>query len=202
MAIIGCSYLKYAIYAANNGAVSYSDGGIAAKLTSVDVSLDTASDNDFYADNAVDETDNVFAGGTLTVNTNDLTDAVAKVLLGLQELALTGEAAITGITDAGVKEIIFDNRQATPYMGVGMVIKHKRAGVDAWTGIVLSKVQFAVPNDAAETQGKQISWQTPTLTAKILRDDTANQRWKAQATFTTEAQAIIYLNNRLNISAA
>ena len=201
MAIIGCSYLKYALYANSQGSISYSGGGTAAKLTSVDISLDTPSDNDFYADNAIDETDNVFAGGTLTVNTNDLTDAVAKILLGLQELALTGDDAITGNTDTGVKEIIFDNRQATPFLGIGMIIKHKRSGVDAWTGVVLSKVQFNVPNDAAETQGKTISWQTPTLTGKILRDDSVNQRWKAQATWTTEAQAIAYVNARLSIAA-
>lgn len=197
MAIIGCSYLQYAKYANSQGTISYSDGGTAAKLVSVDVSLDTATDNDFYADNAVDETDRVFAGGTLTVKTNDLTDAVAKVLLGLQEAAV---GTITGITDAGVKEIFFDNRQVVPYLGIGMVIKHQRAGVAAWTGIILNKVMFNVPNDAAETQGKTISWQTPELSGSIMRDDSANQTWKQQATFSTEAQAVVYVNNRLSIS--
>lgn len=197
MAIIGCSYLKYAKYAASGNTVSYSDGGTAAKLVSVQVALDSASDNDFYADNAIDETDNVFAGGTLTVKTNDLTDAVSKVILGLQSQALS---SVTGITDEA-EEILFDNRQLTPYLGIGLVIKHRRGGVDAWTGIVLNKVLFNVPADAAETQGKQISWQTPELTAKIMRDDSAYQGWKKQATFTTEAQAIVYLNNRLSIAS-
>ena len=197
MAIVGCSYLKYAKYAASQGTVSYSNGGTAAKLTQVDISLDTASDNDFYADNAIDESDTQFAGGTLTVNTNDLTDAVSKDLLGLQEAAIS---SITGVTDTGVKEILFDNRQVTPYLGVGMVIKHIRAGVAAWTGVILNKVLFNVPNDSAETQGKTISWQTPTLTGKIFRDDSANQQWKAMATFTTEAQAIAYINARLSIT--
>lgn len=199
MAIIGCSYLKYAKYNFDR-TVSYSDGGTAAKLTSVNLALDTATDNDFYADNAIDETDNVFAGGTLTVKTNDLTDAISKVLLGLAELALSSSDAISGNTDTGVKELIYDNTQLIPYLGIGMVIKHKRNGVDAWTGIVLSKVQFSVPADAAETQGKQISWQTPELTGKIFRDDSETQCWKRQATWTTEAQAINYINARLNIS--
>lgn len=199
MAIIGCSYLKYAKYNFN-GTVNYSDGGTAAKLTSVNLALDTSTDNDFYADNAVDETDNVFAGGTLTVKTNDLTDDVSKVLLGLAELALSSSDAIEGNTDTGVKELIYDNTQLIPYLGIGMVIKHKRAGVDAWTGIVLTKVQFSVPADAAETQGKTINWQTPELTGKVFRDDSATRCWKKQATWTTEAQAINYINTRLNIS--
>lgn len=200
MAIIGCSYLKYAKYAFSQGAVVYSDGGTAAKLVNLNLSLDAATDNDFYADNAIDETDNVFAGGTITLRTNDLTDDVSKVLLGLAELALSDGEAITGNTDSGVKEIIYDNTQLVPYLGIGMVIKHKRNGVDAWTGIVLQKVQFAVPPDAAETQGKTISWQTPELTGKIFRDDTGSQCWKKQATWTTEAQAINYVNTRLNIT--
>lgn len=198
MAIIGCSYLKYAKYAAAAGVVSYSDGGTAAKLVSLNISLDSASDNDFYADNAIDETDTQFAGGTLTVNTNDLTDDVAKVILGLQEEAIS---SITGVTDTGVKELIYDNRQLTPHLGIGMVVKHMRNGVTAWTGVILAKVLFQVPADAAETQGRTISWQTPELTAAIMRDDSANQVWKKQATFTTEAQAIAYINDRLNITA-
>ena len=197
MAIIGCSYLKYAKYAESQGVVSYSDGGTAAKLVSVNVSLDSASDNDFYADNSIDETDKVFSGGTLTVNTNDLTDAVSKALLGLQDQTLEN---ITGITDSSVKELLFDDRQVVPYLGIGMVIKHQRAGAAAWTAIILPKVQFSVPNDAAETQGKQISWQTPELVGSIMRDDSAYRAWKKQATFTTEAQAVLYINDRLSIT--
>lgn len=197
MAIIGCSYLKYAKYSESQGTVSYSDGGTAAKLVSLDVSLDAATDNDFYADNSVDETDRVFSGGTITVQTNDLTDAVSKVLLGLQEASI---GTITGITDAGVKEYYFDDRQVIPYLGIGMVIKHQRGGAAAWTAVLLNKVQFAVPNDAAETQGKSISWQTVELTGSIMRDDSANRCWKVMATFTTEAQAVLWINSKLSIT--
>lgn len=197
MAIIGCSYLKYAKYAESQGVVSYSDGGTAAKLVSVDVSLDSSTDNDFYADNSVDETDRVFAGGTITVQTNDLTDAVAKVLLGLQEASV---GTISGITDVGVKEYYFDDRQVIPYLGIGMVIKHQRSGAAAWTAILLNKVQFAVPNDAAETQGQSISWQTVELTGSIMRDDSANRCWKQMATFTTESQAVLWINSKLSIT--
>ena len=198
MAIVGCSYLKYAKYAYSQGAVSYSDGGTAAKLVNVNISLDSSSDNDFYADNALDETDKVFAGGTLTVNTNDLTDAVSKVLLGLQDASLE---TISGITDSSVKELFFDDRQVTPAHGIGLIIKHQRSGAAAWTAVILPRVQFSVPSEAAETQGKQISWQTPELSGTIMRDETTYRCWKKQATFSTEAQAILYINNRLSISA-
>lgn len=197
MAIIGASYPKYAIYANNNGVVSYSNGGIIGKLVDINVALDSAADNDFFADNAIAETDNQFAGGTVTMNTDDLTDEVSKVILGLQSAALTG---ITGITDEDVEELIYDNRQATPYLGIGFVVKHKKNGAYKWTAVILRKVMFSVPADAAETQGKSIDWQTPELSGTISRDDSEYQQWKSQATFTTEAQAIAYINSRLNIT--
>lgn len=197
MPTIGCSVLKFAKYANSGTTITYSDGGVAAKLVNLDISIDSATDNDFYADNAVDETDRVFAGGSLTVGTNDLTDAVSKAILGLQEAALE---TIPGVTDTGVKEIFFDGRQVIPWLGLGMIVKHQRNGAAAWTAIVLPKCMFAVPNEAAETQGKTISWQTPSLTASISRDDSANQVWKRQATFTTENQAVAYIDARLGIS--
>ena len=55
---------------------------------------------------------------------------------------------------------------------------------------------FKIPGDSVETQGKNINWQTPQLTGTIMKDDTAAHNWKRKATFTTEAQAIIYVNAR------
>ena len=112
MAIIGCSYLLYANYSNSGTSITYSTGGTAAKLVSVNISLDSATDNDFYADNSVDETDRVFAGGTRTVQTNDLTDAVSKAILGLQEASLS---SITGVTDVGVKEYFYDGGKRRKY---------------------------------------------------------------------------------------
>ena len=199
MAIIGCSYVKVAKYANSGTTVSYSDPAIIAKLVRINVNLDSANDNDFRADNGVDETDNTFQGGTVELETNDLTNEASALILGLASDEITG---ITGITDEGVEEIVFDDRQNTPYIGMGVVIKHKRNGAYVYTGLVLTKIMFNIPADAAETQGKTISWQTPTITAKILKDDTANHAWKKKATFTTEAQALAYINARTGGVAA
>lgn len=194
MAIVGCSYVKGGIYNNNNGTITYSNQEVIAKLVRMSIELDDSQDNDFYADNAIDETDNQFGGGTYEIVTNDLTDAMSKLILGLQENALT---SITGVTDTGVKEIVFDDRQNTPYMGIGNVVKHKRGGVYYYRAIVLTKLMFKIPAESWDTQGKTISWQTPTIRATIMRDDSTHHAWKKCATFTTEAQAIAYINDRL-----
>lgn len=124
---------------------------------------------------------------------------MSKAILGLKEETLD---SITGVTDEDVSELIYDDTQAIPYLGVGFIVKKVVNGVTMWRGIVLTKVMFSIPSDAATTQGETITWQVPSLTATIMRDDSATRMWKREATFTTEAQAEAYIKDRLSISAA
>ena len=199
MATIGLSKPYYAVYANTSGTVSYSNGAVMGKATEANIEIETSEDNNLYADNAIAETDRQFTGGTLTLSTDDLSQEVSKAILGLTEQALTD---ITGITDEDVKELIYDDTQVTPYLGVGFIVKKVKNGVTAWRGIVLTKVMFSIPSDAATTQGESIEWQVPELTATIMRDDSATHMWKREATFTTEAQAEAYIKDRLDVAAA
>lgn len=198
MATIGLSKPYYAIYAEAGGVVSYSDGAVMGKATEANISIETTEDNNLYGDNGLAETDRRFANGTLTLSTTDLSQEVSKAILGLTEQAITG---IDGVTDTSVKELVYDDTQVTPYLGVGFIIKKKVNGAYKWRGVVLPKVMFSVPEDAATTQGESIEWQTPELTGAIMRDDSATHVWKKEATFTTEAQAEAYIKARLGITA-
>lgn len=201
MAIIGASRPFYAIYRKVGNTVQYYNGGVMGALVNFDINLQANNtNNDFYADNKVQETQkNKLSYGTIKMNTDDLLQEVSKAILGLKEQALT---SITGITDADAKELIFDNDQDTPYLGIGMIQKKQKDGKTLWRAIVLTKVSFDVPNDAAETEGESINWQTPELSGTVMRDDTAKEMWKREATFTTEAQAIAYLRHVLNVAAS
>lgn len=199
MAVIGLSKPYYGIYSATGNAVSYANGAVMGKATEANIEIDTTEDNNLYADNAIAETDRSFAGGTLTLSTDDLSQEVTKAILGLTETAITG---IEGVTDTSVKELVYDDTQTTPYLGVGFIVKKKVGGAYKWRAVVLSKVMFSVPADAATTQGESIEWQVPELSATIMRDDSATHMWKREATFTTEAQAEAYIKARLNITEA
>lgn len=123
---------------------------------------------------------------------------MAKDLLGVVEQELE---EIPGITDTGVKELVFDDSQVTPYLGTGFIIKKMVNHMTRWRAIVLTKVMFSVPSDSATTQGESIEWQVPELSGTIMRDDSETHKWKREATFTTEAQAETYIKHRLNIGA-
>ena len=197
MATIGLSKPFYAVYNNSSGTVTYTAGASMGKATEANIEIETSEDNNLYADNAIAETDRQFTGGTLTLSTDDLSQEVSKAILGLNEQPL-GE--ISGVTDQIVKELIYDNTQVTPYLGIGFIIKKVVGGVTKWRGVMLAKIMFSIPSDAATTQGETIEWQVPTLTATIMRDDSATQVWKREATFTTEAQAEAYIKNRLSIT--
>lgn len=199
MAVIGLSKPYYGIYSATGNAVSYANGAVMGKATEANIEINTTEDNNLYADNAIAETDRSFAGGSLALSTDDLSQEVTKAILGLTETAITG---IEGVTDTSVKELVYDDTQNTPYLGVGFIIKKKVGGAYKWRGVVLCKVMFSVPADAATTQGESIEWQVPELSSTIMRDDSATRMWKREATFTTEAQAEAYIRARLNITEA
>lgn len=199
MAKVGLSKPYYAVYSAGSGTPSYSDGAVMGKATEANIEIDTSDNNNLYADNGIAETDVQFAGGTLTLSTDDLSTDVSAAILGITPSPLS---EITGVTDEGVNELVFDDNQVTPYLGVGFIVKHIVGGVTKWRGIVLTKVIFSVPADSATTQGETIEWQVPELTATIMRDDSATHPWKKEAMFTTEAQAETYIKNRLGIAAA
>lgn len=198
MATIGVSKPYYAVYSNTGSTVSYASGGVMGKATQVDIEIETSEDNNLYADNGIAETDRQFTGGTLTLSTDDLSQDVNKAILGLKEQAL---GTIEGVDDEEVQELIYDETQVTPYLGVGFIVKKVVGGVTKWRGIVLTKIMFSVPNDSATTQGESIEWQVPELSATIMRDDSTTHMWKREATFTTEAQAEAYIKDRLNITA-
>lgn len=177
------------------GTPTYRSGGVIAKAIEANIEIEAASDNELRADNGVAENDNQFNGGSIELGTDDLSQEVSKAILGIKEQMIE---AIEGI-DESVSELIFDDDQETPYLGIGVIIKKKHGGVIKWRAVVLTKVMFGVPADAAKTQGKEIEWQTPTLKGTIMRDDTAKHMWKREATFSTEENAVKYIKHRLNI---
>ena len=197
MAIIGVSKPYVAKYSNTDTTVSYTSGQILDKMTEIDISINSAEDNNFYADNAIAESDSSFSGGTVTINTADLGPEAAALVLGITPAPISD---ITGVTDEDVNELIFDDDQRSPYLGFGCIIKKRVNNVDKWRAIILTKIMLAVPNDAATTQGETIEWQTPQLTGTIMRDDSAKHAWKREATFTTEAQAEAYIKARLSIT--
>ena len=175
----------------NSGTIvlSYSNGQILARGVSVSMSVESSDDNNFYADNIIAETAaGSFGSGDLTLTVDGLLDAATKLILGLP--AADGD----GWTHYG-------DSMDIPYMGVGFVVRYMSGGSTSYVPVVLHKCKFSVPNIDAATQEDSIDFQTQELTAKILRDDTANHEWRVVGTaVTTETLAENAIKSYLSIS--
>lgn len=182
MVTIGYSKPYVALYSVSGGKDTYTSGMSLGGGVSYSDSIEVADDNDFYADNRVDETESgVFTSGEATITVNYLSAKAAKMVLGLTNQTTVGD----------VKWDDYDDDANPPDIGYGHVKKVMNDGVIQYIGFVLPRVKMALPSESAETQGETIDWQTQELTATIMRSLNGKHPWRAVADtpFDTEDKA-------------
>lgn len=182
----GFSMPFVALYSASNGTVTYSGGIPLARGVSVSLDVEGSSDNDFYADNVLAETDTQsFSNGTVTLTVDGLKDAARKLITGV-----TTTKSVT-VDSSSVEFEVYDDAQVVPYVGVGFVARYMEAGVTTYVPYIINKVKFNPEGLEAETQGEDIDWQTAELEGDIMRDDSSAHAWKMiGADQTTEEAAV------------
>lgn len=192
MAKTGLSKSFYALYDANNGNPTYSNGGTLGKAVDADIALDGNDAVIFYADNGPAESAAAFSGGTLTITNDRLSLPAVAAVLGLETTNISTPAAGVGLD--------FPADLSIPYVGYGTVFRDKVDNTDVYMGVVLLKVQFQIPVDSGVTQGETIAFEGHGFTAQILRDDATPSKWKKMASFATEANAEAWIKSILNIT--
>ena len=120
-------------------------------------------------------------------------------ILGVAESAITG---VNAVTTADAKWLMFNDDQETPYVGFGAIGKKQINNQTKWVAIVYPKIQFQNLGDALTTQGETVEWQTPEITATLMRDDTAKHEWRRiSSPLDSEAEAEALIDSFLNITA-
>ena len=193
MAQIG---LRYAVSAPltedeQAGTFTYGTGKVVAKAIRVEMSLNIA-DAPLYADDGVAERVREFVDGDINFTPDDLSDEVKSEWLGseIKEEAMGEETTV---------EVLVSNTEDLPgYHGFGFIIPKVKNNVRKYRAVLFTKVQFAEPNETAETKGQNINWQTPAITGKIMRRVDGN--WKEETTVDSLATAKAWLAKKLNIS--
>lgn len=170
----GFSKPYIAKYTVSGGVVSYTDGQILARGVEVEISVDSADNNVFYADNqSAEAVSGTFTSGELTLTVDGLLASAEELLMGLP--SPTVETVTTGVT-ANVWS--YDDNIDTPYVGFGCIVRYMSDGTTYYTPMMLTKTKFNTPSINAATQEDEIDWQTQELSATIMRDDTSDHCWK------------------------
>lgn len=192
----GFSEPYVAKYSASEQTVTYSGGVKLGRGVSMSVDVESADDNNFFADDQIAESETgtmTSATGTFTVD--GMEPEAATLVLGLPEKSKET------VGESPVDVYDYDDRMTVPYVGVGVLRRVMMNGVTSWEPIVFTKVKFSIPGDEAATQEDQIDWQTQELETSILRDDTEHHRWKRVfARQTTKAAALAIIKGYLNIT--
>mgnify|MGYP003287180762 FL=1 len=188
MVTTGFSMPYVAKYANTGTTVTYTSGMDLARGVSMSLEIDTADDNNFYANNVLAEVETAqFTSGSATVTVDGLSNEAATLIFGLPApTSLEVGAPETTVQMQGYGEAL-----NPPYVGFGCVRRTQMEGKVEYWPLILPKIKFGLPSDEMATQEDQIDWQTQELTATIQRDDTTSKNWKVISAegLDTEAEA-------------
>lgn len=188
MVTTGFSKPIVAKYSNRGQTVTYTNPQPLARGVSLSLDINTAEDNNFYADNVLAETESAsFTSGSATITVDGLDNEAATTIWGLPEpTELTVQEPSETVQMQGYGQAI-----NPPFVGFGCVRRTMMNGVTQYWPVILPKIKFGLPSESMATQEDQIDWQTQELTATILRDDTAAANWKVVSAegLATEAAA-------------
>ena len=186
MAKIGLNNFRYAIATINatTGVVSYGGPKTPAKAISFTFEPNVAEAS-LYADDLRAEYDSRLIGGTVT--------------MGVDREDATTLADLLGHTKTQTDEITDNVNDSAPYVGVGRVTRLMVDGTVKYRGTVISLVKFSEPTETDNTMGESIEFQTTELTGQMTIPK--NGKWRQRKTFTTQADAVSYIEGILGSSA-
>lgn len=188
MVTTGFSMPYVAQYANTGTTVTYTSGMDLARGVSLALEIDTADDNNFYANNVLAEVETAqFTSGKATVTVDGLSNEAATLIFGLPDPT----SLEVGSPETTVQMQGYGEAMNPPYVGFGCVRRTQMEGKVEYWPLILPKIKFGLPSDEMDTQEDQIDWQTQELTATIQRDDTTAKNWKVISAegLDTEAEA-------------
>lgn len=164
--ITGFSKPYVALYSASGTTVSYSDGQLLARGVSVTASPESSEANNFYADNIIAESlAGQFTGGQVTLTVDGLLQDAEKLIQGLPAADENGF-------------VHYNDSQQKPFVGIGFVVRYMSDNVTYYTPVVFNKGTFNQIEQAAETQGEEVEFQTTELVFNIMKDDSELHDWR------------------------
>ena len=172
MVTTGFSMPQVAKYANNGGVVTYTGVMDFGRGVSLDLNVETATDNKFYANNVLAESETAqFTSGSATIIIDGIDSEAVEMVFGITE---TGEVTVAG---KKVELLEYGENMRPEFCGFGCVRMTQHEGVTKYWPYVLPKVKFGIPKDSMKSKEESIDWQTQEISATIQRDDTPKKRW-------------------------
>lgn len=174
-----------------NAPLVYKDGMIATRAVAAEITYER-SDNKYYADDTMVESDNAATSGTISITGSEFLPDARVALFGVRKVT-EGENTVYRTTS-----------EPSPYIGLGymttMIYKGKYRYFANW----IHKMQFALSGETARTKGETIEWQDETATGDIMGvavDSSGALAFTDQIEFDSAAKAEAWLDAKAGITA-
>lgn len=186
MAKIGLNNFRFGILTeAANGTATYGAAQTPGKAISCSVEVEN-NDAKLYADDALQESDTSFAGGTVT--------------MGVDREDQTTMAALLGHTVNAQGVMVRSANDTAPYVGLGRIVRVLRDNALKYKVEFLNKVKFAEPSQDDTTKGESVEFNTYELEGAIAA--LANGDWSDSKVFDDLDEAKTYLLAKFGTASA
>lgn len=198
MANIGLNKLYIAKYNYDSASdtVSYSDGMRWEQVMNLSIDAGSTDTQKLYADNRLVESYRSVNECGVDLGVGQMPFDVYKLMFGkeISKVTLKGSESKTVdvLSDGGDGD--------TPYLGLGVVVSRVVNSKNQFMAVVLKKAQFDWPSDSFETMEESVTWQTPSLSGTLMREDSKTHAMREYAICDSEEDAEKYIKQVLNIT--
>ena len=153
------------------------------RLVKADLSVTLASGK-LFADDVMAESVDEFAGGSIAMETDDMTDDVASVVYGVEVQEGTAH---------------YNVADDPPKGGLGYLKKLMRNKKVLYKAYFYPLVKAALGNDTAQTKADSITFGTSSTTFSVFACETGG--WRDTHEAATEAEALVWLKAQFKTAA-
>ena len=173
-------------------APTYSTGRKVGNLMKANISWNRG-DVKLYGDDKLVDKDNSVTSGTLSIDSTYLDRTDRNMLLDISQYNTAGTGETQEYALGG---------ESSPYVGAGYVWKDNLISSKPYIAYWYWKVQFGM-DEEMETKGESTQFNTPTIDGEVFavqpKSDLKN-KFRLEADFATEADAIAWLNTKAGIT--
>ena len=190
MAFKGCRYPKVTPYTVTpnvdgSETETMGTGLVFGKAATSDITIN-ADPVKYYANDGVAESVSEFTDGTVKTEVDTLIDTTKATVLGQT------------IDENGV--IVSSADDSPPYARYSIIVPEQINGVPKYKCVVLMRVQFQPPSETYKSKEKATTLSGLTMNGTVMKS--ANNVYRREKTFDTEAQALAWQSTETNMPTA
>lgn len=195
MAFIGMRHVvcaKFDEHTAGSEPTYTSDGMDVGRAISANLTINRNS-NPLNGDDVLIEDDNGITSIDVELGVDDVSEET-QAYMGIVKAVTAGTPSVT---------TYYDTSDSSIPVGLGYIRVRRKNDVTTYQAIWIYKCMFTVSNEASQTKGESVEWQTATLNGKaagLAITSTGEMTFRKKQNFSTEGAAAAWLDALAGIS--